>query len=118
MHYKIKKLARSLGIEFRFGKTPKEAGIPKKVPKKVVACYFNGTGIVFIRTPLQQPKDYMNMVYLHEIGHAIIDNFELKARDSVHENMANAIALAFAATLRLKIPCQILGEFETYAKRR
>jgi len=113
---KIKKLANQFGIEFRVGRTPKDCKIIGVTDFRAVAAYF-GEGIIFIRTPIKHSKESMDIICLHEIGHAILDFFNLDIKEIIEENMANGIALAFASQLRLKIPDKIINQFKLYAKR-
>lgn len=97
---KIRLLARHFGVTLRVAKSFRAAKIYSiKEPKGMQAAYV-GHGIVFVK---DEGIDDLPVVLLHEIGHAVLDFFPLDITGKTHEIKANAIALAFAAQLRIPV---------------
>lgn len=114
---KIKRLGSKFGVEFRIGKTPRDAGIEATIPDDVVACYFNGTGVIFVRDRRIRQMD-LDVICLHEIGHAVLDFFKMKIPAKSEEVKANGIALFMAAFMNKPVSRRILNEFTYYARSK
>lgn len=114
---RIKNLAKSFGVTFRVGPTPESVDIiyAGNLPENFVAAYF-GEGVVYVKDYTSHERKDMNIALLHELGHAILDFFPLKMSDEIEEVKANAIALAFAAQLRLPVSNFIIKNFNQYVR--
>lgn len=119
IHPKIKKLAKDFGVEIRIGKSPKDVLIETDpLPESIVACYF-GQGVVFVRSETIYSKEDMNIVILHELGHAVLDFFVkggLKMDEWLEEVSCDHIALAWAAQLRLPVSPFMIKNFNKLNK--
>jgi len=118
----VLKVAKRFGVEFRVGDDPKKLKIEgvKKSFNKYTAVYF-GHGVVWVNEPVaSKVKETMDIILLHEIGHAILDFYGLQKglHWKVEENMANAIALGLAAQYRIGVPCQCVKNFARLAKSK
>lgn len=115
---KILKFAEKFNIEFRVGPNLKSCKIVyREPPKEVPAAYF-GSGVIFVRNVTEVSKDDMNIICLHELGHAILDLFPLTKKNFApfEEVSANMIALSLAAQFRLPITKTIMDNFNEYNK--
>ena len=118
---KIIKLAKRFNIQFRVGDSLKSCKITlskKKFPEDVPAAYF-GNGVIFVRSETIYCKEDMDVICLHEIGHAVLDLFPLtkKYYDPLAEVSANMVALSFVAQLRLPISHSVLLNFNSWNKQ-
>lgn len=112
---KIAKVAKSLGLDLRVGPTPASVGI-LGVEKsfKEVAAYF-GEGVIFVRDRTYYRSQELDFVFLHEVGHAIVDYFlGDRITTKMHEVKANAVALGFAAILSISVSDRMLKNCVTY----
>jgi hypothetical protein len=112
---RIRKLADLFGLEIRVGREPKSVSIPAKIPKDAMAAYFRN-GLIFVRDKTRYNQADMNIVILHEIGHAILDFFPLDITNNVNEIKANAIALSLAVVLNIPVSQLMIDNFNAYAK--
>jgi hypothetical protein len=114
---KIKKFADGFGVEYRVGKNPEAVNISGlKIPASIQGAYV-GEGVIFVRknTRIKNKHDFAIML-LHELSHAILDFYEMKIPAKQEELKANAMALGFAAYLRLPVSNKMVRNFERYAK--
>lgn len=119
---KIRKFADKFGIEFRVGPTPVSVDIRcPDIPKSIMACYFNHTGVVFVRdeVPIKDQAN-LNFMLCHELAHAIHDFFDFGGKISPknHEDFANSGALIIMAILGLPVSKVMLKNIITYTKGR
>ncbi len=116
---KVKALIESLGLELRISNTPEEAHIygVKFKTSLPIAFYMNGSGVIWFN---QSQKELNNneaqIAILHEIGHAVVDNYGLQISTKYNEVKANAIALGYAAILDLPVSKKLLKQFNRYTK--
>lgn len=115
---KILKFAKKFNISFRVGHTVKSCDIvTKELPKDIPAAYF-GHGVIFVRDLTECCKEDMDIICLHEMGHAILDLFPLKRKHfkPFEEISANMVSLSLAAQLRLPLTHRLLTEYNAYNK--
>lgn len=110
---RIQHLARSFGCEFRIGESPMACDIISadfSLSKGIDACYF-GEGVIFIKDETQYDNDDMQIIALHELGHAVLDLFPWKRKDYdvLEESMVTGVAIAFAAQLHLPVSKKMIG---------
>lgn len=118
---KVQKAAKHFGIDFRVGADPKKLkimGVSKAI-RRFPAAYF-GDGVVWVNEPeARKFKNNIDIILLHEIGHAILDFFPLgKLHWKDEENMANAIALALAAQYRIPVHVSAPKNFGRLARSK
>jgi len=119
---KIVKLAKKFNIDIRVGVDLKSCKIvlPKKLKfsKDAPAAYF-GNGVIFVRSETTYCKEDMDVICLHEIGHAVLDLFPLtkKYYDPLAEVSANMVALSLVAQLRLPISHSVLLNFNDWNRQ-
>ncbi len=126
IHPKIQKLSKSLGLKLCIGTEIDKYVIYKNelisdmFPSFVVGAYLIGTPYIYIKEKSSFNQIEMNIVMLHEIGHAVIGNFikQKDVSDRNHEIKANAIALGFAAQLNLPVPKHFVKKMIKYTKTK
>lgn len=94
-------LAFFCGVSFRIGPNPRACMIDMDDPG-VTACYV-GNGIVFLRDETLWRHEDMDLIALHELGHALIDRFGDSKSPLWDEIKANAAMLVLAAVLMLPV---------------
>lgn len=113
---KIEKFAKKFNIEFRVGSKPRDCDIIVKNPPKEVPAVYYGQGVIFVRSETSLDKFDLDIVCLHEMGHAILDLFPLVEEhyNPLSEVFANMVALSLAAQLRLPVSQLMIENFNSY----
>lgn len=114
---RIRELANSLGVEYRIACEPENAEIYIEVPDGIVACYFQGTGVIFVRSETTFDSVVMNVILLHELAHAMLDGIGIRSKNYIQEEaMAHGMSMALAVNLGYKINKEVIFNINNWLK--
>lgn len=115
---KIIKFAKKFNIQFRVGENLKSCNIVFKEPSLSIPAAYFGEGIIFVRSETSILKEDLDIICLHEVGHALLDLFPLTKKyfKPFEEVAANMVSLSIAAQLKIPLTQGLLKQYNWYNK--
>ncbi|WP_186650272.1 hypothetical protein [Fluviispira vulneris] len=113
----ILELLKETEIEIRVADSLKDANINWLDDKanEHLALYTNG--IIFVKSQSEYNYDELNLIVLHEVGHAFIQHHQMRGFNidkKTEEISANCIAFTLANLIGIEVNDFMIGQFNKY----